>query len=404
MAEGLCIPYALPREEVKAQVTSKNRAEMVEILTPSPDRRAAPCRHFGQCGGCSVQHLQPAAYTAWKSERMRQMLRRLQVADSALQHLVECGAGNRRRATLAVAADKQGVRLGFHAPRSHQVVEISECLVVDPALLALLAPLREVIAQLKKPHLLTQVQWAQLPEGEGTEIIFHASATLHQADRALLAQWAQTHRIERLYEQSGTETRRLYGTQGIFPPGAFQQASAAGQQAITNAVLHSIGAASAVVDIYAGCGTYSLPLAKAGKRIHAVEGAAEMVAALHNLALRHGVEDRLNAEQRDLYRNPLSASELAAFDAAIINPPHNGATPQIRALAASGIENVVMVSCNPATFERDARLLLEAGYELASLTPIDQFIWSGHLEVVGVFRLLQSDTKRELSAAHNAVK
>ena len=171
----------------------------------------------------------------------------------------------------------------------------------------------------------------------------------------------------------------------MLPPGAFLQATRAGQEAITAQVVKHLQHRDMIADLYSGCGTYSFPLIQHANRVSAYEGVSEMAAAMNNACVRHGLDERMQTTVRDLFSDPLSAEELNAFDGVVINPPRNGALPQVKQIGKSKIRQVVMVSCDPSTFKRDASALLAAGYTLTEVTPIDQFTWSHHLEVVAAF-------------------
>ena len=209
------------------------------------------------------------------------------------------------------------------------------------------------------------------------------TAFAREVDLVQLA-WETQNDIQRLH---GGELQLCLGEVVVeIPPRAFLQASVTAQAAITSIISEHLASCRHVADLYAGCGTYGFPLVAAGTRVHAFEGDAEMTAAMENARRGHHLEGRLQISRRDLYAAPLTASQLDGFDGAVINPPRNGALPQTEALAASNLRRVAMVSCNPASFERDARALLASGFCLETLTPIDQFYWSAHLELVACFR------------------
>lgn len=392
------IPCTLPGETVRAHITSTGReflrAALVELLEPSPERAPASCAHFGSCGGCSLQQLSPDAYRAFKEDILRRTVQRLGYDVACVQPLVESGPGSRRRAEFKIVVEKQRVALAFHGARSYELVPIQACPLLEPALSELLEPLRETLESLSRPGLLSSAMLTLADNG--LVVVLAASGPLKAADSSRLSSFAASRGLRALMLRTSEDTQTLYceGEPDIhlgpyhvpLPPGAFLQASRLGQQALTQAVLRAFPAPARLIDIYAGCGTYTLPLVAAGHRVTAYEGSTSMVNALHNAAHAHGLHDCLEAFTRDLFRDPVPARLLAAYGGAVLNPPRNGALPQAKELAASGLPVIVMVSCNPATFERDAAVLREAGYRLEEAVPIDQFVWSAHLELVATFR------------------
>lgn len=391
------VPFALPGERVRAEVTSTKgkecRVKLLETEKTSPDRQAPPCSYFGQCGGCSLQHLSPQAYRRFKMAQMEALLARLGVAREALREMVEVGAGGRRRAELKVQVHKGEVALGFYAARSHDLVDVNDCPVLEEGLSALIVPLKHAIASLKQSG---NVLGVKLTGTEaGVAVLMNLRQPPKPADKEKLAAFAQAQGLAQLAWETEAGAQRLYGGElqlrlgealVEIPSRAFLQASAAAQAAITSIVTEHLASCRHIADLYAGCGTYSFPLVAAGAKLHAFEGDAAMVAAMENACRRYGLEESLQVAQRDLFAAPLAALQLAGFDGAVINPPRNGALPQAEALAASNLRRVAMVSCNPASFERDARALLASGFHLQTLTPIDQFHWSAHLELVACFR------------------
>jgi 23S rRNA (uracil1939-C5)-methyltransferase len=395
------VPYTLPGENVRIVVeqTSRDgiRARLREVCVPSPLRREAPCPHHGSCGGCSVLHLQPDAYRQLKTERLEEAVRRAGYPASCVAAMVEIGPGSRRRAEFSVQVEKGVVHLGFLAPRAHRLVSIDTCHVLSPGVHAAMVACRAGLSALSRPSLLQRLSLTETASGIDMQLM--AREPLKAVDQQALVTFAQALGVQRLSLRlagesapppdvlyAAGEVEALFGGYAVaLPPGAFLQASQHGEDALVRAVLAGLEGFTRIADIYSGCGTYSLPLVRAGHRVDAFEGSAEMVAALHNAARRYGLQERLEARQRDLFRSPLSAAELRRFDAAVMNPPRNGALPQAQALAASGLARIVVVSCNPATFARDAIPLREAGYQLERALPVDQFYGSSHLELVAVF-------------------
>ena len=396
--ERLFVPYTVAGDRVRARRMGKDRAAVVDWLQEGPRRQVPPCPHFGpgRCGGCVLQHLDDDAYAAWKVARAAEALARAGFADAPMQPLARTAPDARRRAEFAAVVTRRGVALGFHARASHDVVTIGPCLVLVPALEALLPGLREFLAEAMSPTSTLDILATHAESG--VELVFTASALPDRTLRERLAAYAAGADVARIaWRRDKRQTpeiivqrRSLRATFGAIavdlPPAAFLQASAAGERAIQAAVAAAIGQAKRIADLYAGCGSIALALADKRRRLHAVDSDRDMIAALDVAARRAGLGPNVATEARDLARRPLMPEELARFDAVIFDPPREGAAAQAAALAASKVPVVAAVSCDPATFARDARLLAGGGYRLANLTPIDQFLWSPHLELVGEFR------------------
>lgn len=396
--ERLFVPYTLAGDRVRAEVTAKGRAAVREWLAQGPRRQAPPCPHFGpgKCGGCALQHLDDAAYAAWKLDRARETLSRAGFPDAPLAPLVRTPPRARRRAEFAAAMTRRGATVGFHARASRDIVAIGPCPVLVPVLEALLPRLCESLAAVV-PAPATFDILATAADG-GIELVLTGSGPVDRGGRERLAALADAADLARIAwrpdKAHSAEVivqrrpfRTSFGAIAVdLPPAAFLQASVTGERAIQAAVAAAIGGARRVADLYAGCGSIALSLAGPQRRLHAIDGDRAMVAALDAAARRAGFGPQVRAEARDLARRPLIGEELAGFDAVIFDPPREGAAAQAAALATSGVPVVAAVSCDPGTFARDARRLAEGGYRLTRLTPIDQFLWSTHLELVGEFQ------------------
>jgi 23S rRNA (uracil1939-C5)-methyltransferase len=285
------------------------------------------------------------------------------------------------------------VRLGFNEAASHQIVDIAACPVADPALVALLPPLHTLVAALGRAAL--DIALLALPGG--IDMLVHAPDAPNLADREALAGFAAAHDLARLAWQQDDGTpepiaarravRAEFGGVSVeLPPGVFLQATASGERAIVAAVLDRLAAAvpGSIADFFAGAGTLSLPIAATGRIVHAVDGDAAALAALDKAA-RH-TRIGLTTEVRDIERRAPSPHDLASYAALVFDPPRTGAAALTRAIAGATIPLVVAVSCNPETFARDARTLVDAGYALGEVQPIDQFLWSPHIELVAALR------------------
>lgn len=390
------LPYALPGERVLAEIEAgrgKGRtAWVVEIVEPASNRVAPPCAHFGDCGGCALQHLDQAPYLAWKRQRVVTALARRGLDSIAVGPTVATPAASRRRVRFAARRLASGVIIGFNARRSRRIVDLGSCPVLRPALLALLPALRRFLEALLEVGATVDVAVTETTGGLDLWIVAERQPDL--AGREALARFAVAEDLARLHWGEGVpECIVLRRPAGIAfgpaiveaPATAFLQASAEGETAIREAVLAAVGGAEQVCDLFAGCGTLSLPLAL-GARVRAVDLDGDALAALAAACQATPDLREVAVERRDLFRRPLSAAELDRFDAVVFDPPRAGARAQAEALATSAVALVVAVSCHPGSFARDARILVDGGYRLVEVTPIDQFLWSPHVELVAVFR------------------
>jgi 23S rRNA (uracil1939-C5)-methyltransferase len=367
-------------------------AEILAVEEAGRARRAAPCRHFGRCGGCALQHVDDWLYAEWKRGRVVEALRQQGLDEVSVAPLIRTAAGGRRRITLTARMAKGGAVLGFHAHESHDIVDLRECPVMLPALAALLAPLRQMLAQELPAG--AQAEVTAIATATGVDLLLRAGHAPGRESRAALAAFAAAQKLARLSWQSGKEEPEpiaLYRQPQLRfgdvaadpPPGAFLQASAEAERAMVELVAGAADKAKRVADLYAGCGTFTFPLAKNAK-VHAVEGDKDSLDALAAAARRASL-GRVTTERRDLARNPLQPDELKSFDTVVFDPPRAGAKAQCEMLAKSRVPRVIAVSCDPGSFARDARSLADGGYRLESVTPIDQFVWSPHVEIVAVF-------------------
>ncbi len=393
------VPLTLPGDRVRLRITGEKagafKAEVIELLAGGPGRVEPPCPHYGPCGGCALQHLEAGRTASWKREQVVQALARRGLPGEAVRPLIAVPPGSRRRAALAAVRTQAGVLLGFHERASHKVIDAPGCRLLTPGLTAVLPLLRAALAGILAPRESADVTLCETESGVDLLLISRRPPDL--AAREALAELARSADLARLSwappdgEPEPVARRRpprisFAGVAVVPPPGGFLQPSAEGESALTRLVLDGLPApAERVLDLYAGCGAFSFPLAEHA-RVHAVEGDEAALAALRTAARGAGLEGRVSAEARDLARRPLQASELAGFDCAVFDPPRAGARMQAEAFAASDLPAVVAVSCNPNTFARDARILVHGGFALAEVTPLDQFPWSGHVELVAGFK------------------
>lgn len=403
--ETVFVPFTVAGDRVLARIEGKRgdglTAALIEVLEPGPGRATPPCAHYGRCGGCSAQHLDDALYAEWKRDLLVTQLARQGLAEAPVGPLVRVPPASRRRADFTFVRARGAILLGFNGRASHTVVDIERCPLLDPALGAALPGLRRMLDGIAVDGggemIVTRT------EG-GLDVLVEAPARLDLFERETLAAAAESLDLARLHwrrpgsglpgsgfvEPIARRRPALVHFAGIAvepAPGAFLQPTRGGELAIAEAILAAIPKDVPVADLYAGCGSFSLPLALRGP-VRAVEGEQGPVAALDAAARREGLP--LATEIRDLARRPLAVHELKAYPAVVLDPPRAGAAAQAAELARpapGGPAVIAMVSCNPATLARDLRTLCDGGWRIERITPIDQFPWSSHLEAVAILRL-----------------
>ncbi|MGO9391834.1 class I SAM-dependent RNA methyltransferase [Rhodoblastus sp.] len=391
-------PYALPGDEIIAEVDGE-RGKLVEVLKPSPDRVPAPCPHFGVCGGCAVQNLSAPAYAAWKRVLVVDALHNAGV-ETEIAPLREAWGDGRRRATFHCRNDQRGQpHIGFMQARAHRIVEIDACPILAPEFSQALPVLRRIasiLAPLDKP--LDFVVTATL---NGLDIDIRGCGKVDFAIEQALVVTADECNLARIANHGAILVERLppsipMGLATVAPPpGSFLQATEAGEKMLAQLVVEAVGAAKKVADLFCGSGAFALRLAEKAE-VYCVESEVEALAAGLRAGRATAGLRTMNGESRDLFIRPLLASELSAFDAVVFDPPRAGAENQARELAKSAVPTVVGVSCNAQSFARDAKILISGGYDLAGVTPVDQFLYSPHVELVGVFKKAAKARKRRL--------
>lgn len=376
------LPRVLPGEEVDVAQDGTMR-----IVTPSVDRVAAPCRHFKSCGGCAMQHATDTFVADWKRDIVEKAVH-ARGLDTDFRDIITSPRQSRRRAKLSGRRTKKGTMVGFHTRASDTLVQVPDCQLLTAALIASFPALEALtlLACSRKGEIDLTVTEASA----GPDVLVATDKDLTPQLRVELAALANQFGLSRLVWNDepvvtiSPPVQDFGGTHVVPPPGAFLQATKHGEAALLSAVEEITGKATRIVDLFAGCGTFTLPLAKRAE-MHAVEGEAPMLDALDR-GWREGYQlRRVTTETRDLFRRPLEADELRYFDAAVIDPPRAGAEAQVATLAESGIDTIAMVSCNPVTFARDARTLVDAGFAMPWVQVVDQFRWSAHVEVVAAF-------------------
>lgn len=384
-ADGRYAPLAAPGDLFRFG------ADGAQLVEAGASRVAPPCRHFPACGGCQLQHVADPAYARWCEERIAWALRGVGLAAASYAPAHLSPPRSRRRATLRAVRTAAGAVLGFSGEASHRLVDMAECHVLHPALFALVAPLRALLARRLRPGHGAGVSLTLTDTG--VDLLLSNLEAGSAAGAAELAGFAAAHDLARLAVEGpgGIEiiaTRRppevaLGGVAVRLPPLPFLQATRDGEAALVVAVTAACAGAARVADLFCGLGTFALPLAAAGARVLAADASGPAVAALDAAARGAGLA--VATAHRDLFRRPLTAAELAGFDAVVFDPPRAGAKEQAAELARAAAPRIVAVSCNPATFARDAALLAGGGYRPGRIWPVGQFRWSTHIELVAEF-------------------
>jgi 23S rRNA (uracil1939-C5)-methyltransferase len=391
------VPLTAPGDRVRARLGARSgdgrAAELIEVLAPG--ERAPPvCPHFGACGGCALQHLADDAYRRTKETHVAAALAQHGLAPEDMAPLRRIAPGTRRRARLTVQHPRAGAAvIGFNARASHRLVDLRVCAVLHPAITALLVPLRDLVPRLW-PRGASGAATATLGD-TGIDLLLDLAAPPDLAALEALAGFAEARDLARLSwrtpgmaDPTPSAIRRkprvvLSGVAVDLPADAFLQASIDAEAILVAEVLAGLGEARHVADLFAGLGTFTFALAGRAA-VHGVEGSRPAVMALAAAARQAGLQ-RVGSECRDLEALPLLAAEIERFDAVVFDPPRAGARAQCAELAKSGVRRIVAVSCNPATFARDAWLLVDGGYRLRRVQPVDPFVWSPHVELVAWF-------------------
>lgn len=386
--ESVFIPYVLPGELVRTDGTGERRLPM-EIIERS-DQRAAPyCPWFMRCGGCAMQHASRAFELTWKRSLVAEALQQRGIEADIAECIDAHGAG-RRRVTLHVRHGADGIEAGFMAARSHELVPMDSCPLLVSALKnapALAADIGQLLAPKKKP-LDVQVTATR----DGLDIDVRGCGEINQNLRQKLTDYSARRNILRLSLHGDLIYARQPPVIAMgkaiveIPPGSFLQATAQAEEILSALVVSALGKCKSVLDLFSGCGPFALRMAGSA-RVHAVEYDKGAIAALQKAVRNTQGLKPVTADVRDLYRRPLLAAEMVPYDAAVFDPPRNGAEAQVREFAKPNkLKTIIAVSCNPATFARDARILCDGGWRLEKITPVDQFRHAAHVELVAVFR------------------
>ena len=389
-AGAVYVPYALPGETVTVEAVPghPDRRHLVHVDKPSHERAQPICKHFGQCGGCAMQHWSLAEYHLWKRELVVEALAQAGLLAPVAPLIDAHGQGRRRAVLHARRGEHDVLEVGFAAPRAHHIVAIDACPILSDGLAGAI-PAAWAIAEILKPTR-KPLDIQVTATDSGLDVDVRGSGPLSAAAMAALARIAGQHKLARLTRhgelvaQAAQPMLTIGRAQVPLPPGAFLQATAEGEAALARLVIDHIGRAKRVADLFAGVGPFALRLAEQA-RVTAADSELSAVEALKRAAGTTSGLKPVEALTRDLFRRPFLAAELKPFDAVVFDPPRQGAERQARELAASAVPVVVAVSCDAMTFARDAALLTGGGYRLASVTPVDQFRYSHHVELVAKF-------------------
>jgi 23S rRNA (uracil1939-C5)-methyltransferase len=386
------VPFTLPGERVVAKGAGERRA-LVEVLSASADRVTPPCPHFGVCGGCALQHWAHDPYLAWKVHRLADTLALQHIETNLLAPFAAAPASRRRVALHARKGGREAARLGYKPRKSWDLVDIAVCPIADPRLQAAIPALKRLAAPLfEHPKSAPTLHVTLTDTGLDVEISgverrsggLSADARMRLAEEAAAADLARVTLDAEIAYLARQPTVRLGPATVALPAGAFLQATPGAEAAMAAFVAEAAAGAGRIADLYCGVGTFTFRLAQIAPVLAADFAPGAVRALTAALAGAPGLKG-VTAEARDLVRRPVLAEELKRIDVAVFDPPRAGAAEQASELACSGVARVIGVSCNPATFARDARTLIDAGFRLERVLPVDQFLWSPHIELVGVF-------------------
>ena len=384
------VAYALPGELVTVERIDghPDRRHLIRVDKSSHERETPICKHFGICGGCAMQHWSLAEYHIWKRELVVEALAHANLI-APVGTLIDAHGQGRRRAVLhARRGGRDLLEVGFAAPRAHHIVAIDRCPVLAPGLKGAIEAAWAVAEILKPTDKPLDIHVTATDSGIDMDV--RGSGPLTSQRTGILATLVAKHKLARLTRhgelvaQGSQPTLKVGKAHVPLPPGAFLQATAEGEAALARLVIDHTGPAKRVADLFSGIGTFALRLAERA-RVSAVDNEGPAIKALQRSASNTPGLKQVEAQTRDLFRRPLMATELKAFDAVVFDPPRQGAEAQVRELAKSKVPTVVAVSCDATTFARDARILVDGGYKLASVTAVDQFRYSFHVELVAKF-------------------
>jgi 23S rRNA (uracil1939-C5)-methyltransferase len=384
------VPYTLPGETVTVEPVAghPDRRHLDHVDRPSHERAVPVCKHFGSCGGCALQHWSLAEYHLWKRGLVAEALAQAGIVAPVADLIDAHGQGRRRAVLHARRGARDVLEVGFTAPRAHHIIAIDRCPILAPGLDDAI-PAAWAIAEILKPaNKPLDIQVTATDSGMDVDV--RGSGPLNAGRTTALAGVAEKFKLARitrhgeLVAQAAQPLLKIGRALVPLPPGAFLQATAEGEATLARLVLEHVGGAKRIADLFCGIGTFALRLAERA-RVTAADSEASAVKALERAAANTGGLKPVEAQTRDLFRRPFMAAELKGFDAVAFDPPRQGAEAQARELVKSAVPVVVAVSCDATTFARDARILVNGGYKLVSVTPVDQFRYSFHVEIAAKF-------------------
>lgn len=390
------IPYTAPGDVIDAKING-SKGRLRHIHHKSNHRIEALCPHYTKCGGCSLQHIELDYYSEWKGGLIRTALENQGLKDIDIAPMIISPLGSRRRTTFQAIGRGDGqIVFGYAEKGSHNLIDIFDCPILMQEIKALITPTKKLISGLLKKK---EKMSVSITMGDnGIDLILKGKGDIDLNLRMDLAEFAEKNDLARIswFDSSPKNNRyellaerrkpfvTFEGNKVFFPEGSFLQATKQGQDALIRAMLDGITGAHKVVDLFSGCGTFSIAAAKFAN-VHAVENNKEMLTALKVSSNQMSDIKQVSTELRDLFLRPLLPHELNNYDVAIIDPPRAGAKHQMAEILQSDLKKLVMISCNPITFSRDVESLTQAGFKMGTVTPVDQFLFSPHLEIISVF-------------------
>ena len=392
------IPGTLPGEHIITRPIFKTAegvfGQLLEITKASSERVSAPCTYFGICGGCSLQHWNTVPYQEWKINRIKNVTKTVISPNTVFSKLIPSEIQARRRADISIKRFETKSVVGFHERDSHRIVDIQSCDLLDPEIINLSNALRPISHLFIRIGENSRISINKLDNGLDILIYLQSEPSLEGLEA--FNQLAHAHNLSRISMkissaadiipiiEKRTPQIEFSGVKISPPPGAFLQATELGTRSITGAVLLGVAGAKTILELFSGCGTLTIPLHHQAT-VHAVEGDTLAANALKKGTVKAAIDSKISVEIRDLLKNPMPADELSKYDAVVFDPPRSGAKKQVEEIVKNGPATVVAVSCNPNTFARDSQILVDGGYQLKKITPIDQFLRSPHVELVAEF-------------------
>ena len=397
--KNIYIPSTMVGDEVVVKIKDVSRdyvrADLLEVVKASSNRITPACSYYPECGGCSLQHMNGASYLAFKTNLVHNILSELGVSIDVLGEIIQTGFGHRRRVSLKVALDSE-LKIGFFREGTNDIVDIDKCAVATSEINHLIEPLRKFIKDLQLPHIVKGISLTVLDEA--IDLVAQTSEYFTKSDKVKIKDFCLKYNIARFTQDSDKPVVifenelaviEFAGNKVSYPTNSFLQATKHAESKINEIIASHLIDGFEIADLFCGLGTYSFACLKSADHVSAYEGSYEMVLAAQNAVNDSGLSEKIQFYSRDLFKRPLIAKDLNKFDLVILNPPRDGAKNQVIELAKSKVSKIIMVSCNPDSFKRDTKLLCKADYQLISLTPIDQFYFTKHLELVGIFEKIK---------------